>query len=253
VFALILAGAAACTIAPAPVVEPSPSPSPVGVEVSPLPGVEATPPAPVESAPPTPPTDFSPVPAIDVSPVPVPTLGVGPDATALPNPNSVPVPAPGSCHIVNGLPDHVCTPGLLNPRLTPAQLCAPGFSTKAIRPPSNYTDSLKKRLMASYGQVGLNPLTGRPWSTTDVELDHAVSLEDLGHPWSPLNLWPEPRRSTGAEPNAEEKDQAETAVHEMICADQAHAADYAARLAADWTQFRRPAATSHASPKDPEP
>ena len=47
--------------------------------------------------------------------------------------------------------------------------------------------------------------------------------------------------------------QAETAVHEMICADKAHAADYAARLAADWTQFRRPAATSHASPKDPEP
>jgi hypothetical protein len=40
----------------------------------------------------------------------------------------------------------------------------------------------------------------------------------------------------------------------MICADQAHATDYAARLAADWTQFRRAAAISPAEElKEPEP
>jgi hypothetical protein len=166
------------------------------------------------------------------------------------------VPEAGSCQIVNGLPDHRCTPGLLNPRLTPAQLCAPGFSTKTIRPPASYTDELKRRLMVAYGQVGTNPLTRRPWSAADVELDHLVPLEDLGHPWSPLNLWPQPRRSTGAEPNSDEKDQVETVVHRMICADQAHAADYAARLAADWTQFRQGAASAGGpteTPKEPEP
>jgi hypothetical protein len=183
----------------------------------------------------------------------VPTLGIGPDSSRLPNADAVLVPPPGSCHIVDGLPDHTCTPGLLNPRLTPAQACAPGFSTRTIRPPTNYTDALKSRLMISYGQVGTSPLTGRPWSPSDVELDHAASLEDLGHPWSPLNLWPEPRRATGAEPNAEEKDQVETIVHNLICADQTHAADYAARLAADWTQFRRGSLPAEAAPTEPEP
>ena len=165
----------------------------------------------------------------------------------------MPVPPPGACRIVNGLPDHTCTPGALNPRLTPAQLCAPGFSTRTIRPPTSYTDALKKRLMVSYGQVGVSPLTGRPWSPADVELDHAVSLEDLGHPWSPLNLWPEPRRATGAEPNAEEKDAVEVTVRKLICADKAHAADYAARLAADWTQFRPPSPSTRTRPTEPEP
>jgi hypothetical protein len=160
------------------------------------------------------------------------TLAVGPDGAALPNPNTVAVPPAYSCHIVDGLPDRTCTPGSLNPWLTPAQLCAPGFSTSTIRPPASYTDELKKRLMVAYGQVGTDPLAGKPWSPADVELDHLVSLEDLGHPWSPLDLWPQPRRSTGAEPNADEKDQVETAVHRMICADRAHAAEYAARLAA---------------------
>jgi hypothetical protein len=187
----------------------------------------------------------------------VPTLAVGPDAAAPPNPGTVAIPEAGSCRSVNGLPDHRCTPGLLNPRLTPPRLCAPGFSTRTIRPPATYTDELKRRLMVAYGQVGTNPLTGKAWSAADVELDHLVSLEDLGHPWSPLNLWPEPRRSTGAEPNSDEKDQVETAVHRMICADPAHAADYAARLAADWTQFRQLAATSPGvpteGPKEAEP
>jgi hypothetical protein len=110
-----------------------------------------------------------------MSVVAVPTLAVGPDAAALPNPNTVAVPPAGSCHIVDGLPDHTCTPGLLNPRLTPARLCAPGFSTGTIRPPASYTDELKKRLMVAYGQVDTDPLTGKPWSPADVELDQLLS------------------------------------------------------------------------------
>ena len=80
----------------------------------------------------------------------VPTLEIGPDGDR-PNPNTVPVPPPGTCHIVNGIADHACTPGLVNPSLTAAQLCAAGFTTTTIRPPASYTDVLKKRLMASYG------------------------------------------------------------------------------------------------------
>ena len=159
----------------------------------------------------------------------------------MPDPNTIEVPAAGSCHMSNGLPDHTCTPGLLNPDLTPARLCAPNFSTKTIRPPVAYTDVLKRRLMASYG------LTDSP---ANYELDHLVSLEDLGHPWSPKNLWPMPRgkslpggQPTGVTVNtAEDKDQIETAVHRGICAtpnDPAHIADLQFRLATDWTQLKQ--------------
>jgi hypothetical protein len=66
-------------------------------------------------------------------------------------------------------------------------------------------------------------------------------------------LWPEPRRVAGAEPNAEEKDQVETAVHQMICADPAHAPEYAAQLAADWTHFRSMLRPEALPPKEAEP
>ncbi|HTD79969.1 MAG TPA: hypothetical protein VK898_20200, partial [Chloroflexota bacterium] len=230
---VVLVCAAGCVAAPAPVAEPT-------AVASTEPVATPTPLAPGE-----PTLEPTAAPSVVVG---VPTLQVGPDAPRPPNAETVPVPSPGSCRIVDGLPDHGCTPGALNPRLTPAQLCAPGFSTRTIRPPSSYTDALKKRVMVSYGQVGVNPLTGRSWSPTDVELDHAVSLEDLGHPWSPLNLWPQPRRATGAEPNAEEKDAVEVTVRKLICADQSHAADYAARLAADWTQFRRTLSLAETTP-----
>jgi hypothetical protein len=99
--------------------------------------------------------------------------------------------------------------------------------------------------MASYG-------LSRP--AADVELDHLVALEDLGHPWDPRNLWPQLRRSTGAEPNADEKDQVETRVHRLLCADQAHAIELAAQLAADWTQFRGVGAgLTPDPPKEAEP
>ncbi|HLZ28572.1 MAG TPA: hypothetical protein VKV73_14765 [Chloroflexota bacterium] len=187
-------------------------------------------------------------------PAAVPTLAIGPQGNP-PDPNAVPVPPDGSCHIVNGIADHTCTPGLVNPSLTVAQLCAAGFSTTTIRPPVSYTNVLKQRLMKAYG------LTQPP---EYYELDHELSLEDLGHPYDPRNLWPQPRgktlpgsQPTGAEPNAEEKDQVETAIHRMICADPTNAANIAslqARLVDDWRQFRQQGIVPDTEPtKEPEP
>jgi hypothetical protein len=218
--------------------------------------------APLTIGAPTPPPDTTPT-AVAAGPAPtdaaaVPTLMIGP-ATPPPDPNTVPVPPPGACHIVNGIADHTCTPGLINPSLTAAQLCAAGFSTRTIRPPVRYTDVLKKRLMASYGLTTQSP--------EFYELDHELSLEDLGHPSDPRNLWPQPRgktmpgsQPTGVEPNAEEKDQVESAVHRMICADPTNTTNIAslqARLVADWTQFRKPRTASllpdDEPTKEPEP
>jgi hypothetical protein len=159
-------------------------------------------------------------------------VAVGPPSTPRPNPNTVAVPAAGTCHSVGGLPDPTCTPGLLNADLTVAQLCAAGFSTKTVRPPTSYTDALKPRLMASYGiAVEDRVINGVKYSTEDFyELDHVVALEDLGHPWSPLNLWPQPRGKTVAMrdkpsvptgldgPWAEQKDRVETRANATLCA-----------------------------------
>jgi hypothetical protein len=215
--------------------------------------------APASVAVPVPASTAAPVPtptavAAITSPAAVPTLAIGPPGDR-PDPNTIPVPPPGTCHIVNGIADHACTPGLVNPSLTAAQLCAAGFTTTTIRPPVTYTNALKKRLMASYG------LTQSP---EFYELDHELSLEDLGHPYDPRNLWPEPRgktlpgsQPTGIEPNAEEKDRVETAVHKLICADPTNAANIAslqARLVADWTQFRTQGILADDEPtKEPEP
>jgi hypothetical protein len=116
-----------------------------------------------------------------------------------------PVPAPGRCHARGVLPDPSCTPGATNPAVTEedigSTICRPGWS-ESVRPPESYTEPLKYRLMASYGDT---------YPAYDYELDHLVSLELGGAPTDPRNLWPE----FGASPNP--KDRVEDAAHEAVC------------------------------------
>jgi hypothetical protein len=82
--------------------------------------------------------------------------------------------------------DIVRTPGVLNPDVTQASInstiCVRGW-TKTIRPPTSYTNALKRKQMREYGVGG--PLS-------DYQEDHLISLELGGHPTDPRNLWPEP-------------------------------------------------------------
>src|ERR1700736_1323086 len=63
---------------------------------------------------------------------------------------------PAHCAIHGQLPDSTCTPGAINQNVTQANIqttiCVQGF-TKTIRPPVSYTNPLKMRLMAEYGQT----------------------------------------------------------------------------------------------------
>jgi hypothetical protein len=114
-----------------------------------------------------------------------------------------------SCHSLNGLPDPICTPGAVDPRVTQENLqttiCVRGY-TKTVRPPVAYTDSLKKQQISAYGYADTNP--------ADYEEDHLVPLELGGHPTDPKNLWPQPRN--GAYPAAA-KDLLENALHAKVC------------------------------------
>ena len=134
---------------------------------------------------------------------------------------------PARCAVSRALPDRACTPGAVDSRVTQANIkttiCIQGY-TKTVRPPVSYTNPLKTRLMAAYGEKG--PASG-------YELDHLVSLELGGNPTSPQNLWPEPYAPT---PGAHEKDKVENYLHQQVCAGSMTLAEAQRIISTDWTQ-----------------
>ena len=100
------------------------------------------------------------------------------------------------------------TPGVLNPDVTQANIrstiCKHGW-TSTIRPPSSYTDDLKRRQMRQYRENG---------TTSDYQEDHFISLELGGDPTDPRNLWPEPY------PRASQMDQTENQLNAEVCSGQ---------------------------------
>lgn len=99
-------------------------------------------------------------------------------------------------------------PGVDNPNVTQATIgstiCVANW-TKTVRPPTSYTNRLKRQLMVSQHLPG---------KASDFELDHFLSIEDGGSPDSPDNLWMQPY----AEPyGARTKDKVETRIHALIC------------------------------------
>ena len=101
--------------------------------------------------------------------------------------------------------DPLRTPGVLNPDVTQATIaatiCRRGW-TRTIRPPTEYTDALKRRQLRQYRLAG---------PASAYQEDHLISLELGGHPTDPRNLWPEPR------PRAEEVDRVENDLNATIC------------------------------------
>ena len=102
--------------------------------------------------------------------------------------------------------DIVRTPGVLNPDVTQANIhstiCVRGW-TRTIRPPTSYTNELKRKQMSEYGVGG---------SLSDYQEDHLISLSLGGHPTDPRNLWPEPN------PRAIEVDAIELDLNDKVCA-----------------------------------
>ena len=101
--------------------------------------------------------------------------------------------------------DLVRTPGVLNSDVAQATIgsttCVRGW-TKAIRPPTDYTNELKLKQMREYGVGG---------SPSAYQEDHLISLELGGHPTDPRNLWPEPY------PRASEVDAIENDLNVKVC------------------------------------
>jgi hypothetical protein len=105
------------------------------------------------------------------------------------------------------------TPGVLNPDVTQANMkatiCKHGW-TRTIRPPTSYTNDLKRKQMREYGVGG---------ALADYQEDHLISLELGGHPTDPRNLWPEPY------PRASEVDSIENDLNAQVCSGRLSLAD----------------------------
>ena len=134
---------------------------------------------------------------------------------------------PGApCHVDGDLPDPVCTPGVVNPNVTQANIhetiCKAGW-TATIRPPQTYTTKLKVQGIKDYGYADT--------VLADYEEDHRVPLEAAGDPTSPLNLWPE----RGAFPNP--KDAVENRVHAEICSGKITLVQGEQVFLGDWTTY----------------
>jgi hypothetical protein len=139
-------------------------------------------------------------------------------------------PPPGACTYraaADGqtLPDALCTPGAVDPAVTPdniaATICRPGY-TDQVRPSSSVTARWERRSAVSYAA---------PHGTTG-EYDHLVPLQ-LGGANSTSNLWPEP----GDIPNP--KDTVEGRLKRAVCAGLLPLHEAQRRIATDWTTALR--------------
>ena len=102
--------------------------------------------------------------------------------------------------------DSVLTPGVLNAAVTQATIrstiCRRGW-TRTVRPPTDYTNALKRKQMRVYHEHG---------PPSAFQEDHLISLELGGDPTDPRNLWPEPY------PRASAVDQIENDLNDRVCA-----------------------------------
>lgn len=130
-------------------------------------------------------------------------------------------------------PDPRCTPGALNPAVTPATMrttiCHGGW-TATVRPSAAVSARLKRQVATAYGITG---------SVTGYEGDHLVPLELGGATADVRNLWPEPHAATGPDGGAAgsfEKDAYENWLNFEVCRGRLHLplATAQARMASDW-------------------
>ncbi len=141
-------------------------------------------------------------------------------------------PPPGSCRYrrVEGrfLPDPACTPGAVNPEVTPSTLrgtiCTGGYSAR-VRPPREVTDREKRLSARAYGYTG---------SFGTAKLDHLVPIGIGGDPNDPRNLWLKPNEDPRATTNENPKDDVEDALHDAVCDGRVGLVEAQRAIAADW-------------------
>ncbi|HEY2182512.1 MAG TPA: hypothetical protein VGH09_12650 [Solirubrobacteraceae bacterium] len=146
-------------------------------------------------------------------------------------------PRAGACHALGtGLyarPDARCTPGALNPQVSPATIattiCHSGW-TATVRPPESITRSEKLASLLAYSdQLGASAY----------EYDHLVPLELGGAVNDPRNLWPEPDYGVRSGFYLNPKDRLERVLNRLVCDGTMRLATAQRLIATDWVSAFR--------------
>lgn len=131
----------------------------------------------------------------------------------------------GVCISRDGLPDPVCTPGDVDPRVTPdtvrSTICRRGF-TRSVRPSREVSHQLKIRVTRAYG------ISTVPFSK--IELDHLIPLS-LGGSSDVKNLWPQFRAGPA---NVEDKDAIAAALNQQVCSGRRGLREAQRAMATNW-------------------
>lgn len=131
----------------------------------------------------------------------------------------------GRCTSRGGLPDPVCTPGSVDPRVTPdnvsSTICRRGYAA-SVRPSREVSHQLKIQVARNYGMGQV------PFST--IELDHLIPLS-LGGSSAVSNLWPQRRRGPH---NAEDKDAIGERLHALVCSGRLALREGQRAIATNW-------------------
>lgn len=134
------------------------------------------------------------------------------------------------------------TPDRLNPSVTQATIqqtiCVAGY-TATVRPPSRYTNAIKKTLLTRAG-IPLNAIR-------DYELDHIIPLAIGGSPANPRNLMLQPWKG---ESGAHRKDRLEVKLQCLVCSGQLPLSQAQNEIVDDWqSAYHRHALTKCRRPK----
>lgn len=123
------------------------------------------------------------------------------------------VSAHAATDLDSALPNPSLTPGAANPDITQSNIkdtiCHGGgkhWTTKKIRPPTSYTNKLKRKQIGQYNYDDKN--------MKHYEEDHLIDLANGGDPRSPKNLWPQPYAGKW---NAHVKDKLEQKLNKLVC------------------------------------
>lgn len=123
--------------------------------------------------------------------------------------------------------------GVRNPDVTQNNLqktiCNPSFRTGSIRPPTSYTNKIKKQKLAERNLADSD--------ASQFELDHLISITDGGDPKDSNNLWIEPWHFNlnGYDVGAKAKDALEVRIHKLICNNTLTLKEGQDALTGDWT------------------
>jgi hypothetical protein len=149
----------------------------------------------------------------------------------------------GSCRLQEGgrLPDPACSPGGLNPDITPdpallsRTICKRGWIA-SVRPKNS--DVLKHQVLLRYG------ISPTRLNLARYAMDHRVPLEVGGAPHDLANLWPEPWEADRQHPDgiaapgsgAQSKDKIENRTRAAICNGQLSLQQGQQLFLGDWWQ-----------------